>query len=220
MGRITGSASIDTLVRVGLEKQHGLSPESRMVVLQDFLACAEREINVQKGLEVYVLYEDNEWSYVITEDAREGYVPKAYLSPWKNFHKRPLTPPSHYDMTLDLSDLDLYPSHQPKTVDLFAPKSSNQTYDARQFKKQPYGRYVVVFDFEAVDENDITVESREIVTVLNMEDPDWYWVKRGNGEEGFVPRSFICPFPSDLNLNSVGMDAGLFLKLLLTPNQR
>jgi hypothetical protein len=36
MGRLTGSASVDTLVRVGLEKQHGLTPESRMTVLDDF----------------------------------------------------------------------------------------------------------------------------------------------------------------------------------------
>ncbi|XP_041354410.1 SH3 domain-containing protein Dlish-like [Gigantopelta aegis] len=207
LGRITGSASIDTLVRVGLEKQHGLSPESRMVVLQDFRACAEREIDVDQGLEVYVLYEDNEWSYVITEDAREGYVPNSYLSPWKNFHKRPLTPPSQYDPASDLSDPDLDSSHQPETVQRFTPKSSDQTFDVRQFKKHPYGRYVVVFDFEAADENDVTVESREVVTVLNMEDPDWYWVTRGNGEEGFVPRSFMCPFPSDLNLNTIGVDA-------------
>lgn len=37
IGRITGSASIETLVRVGIEKEHGLSPDSKMVVLHDFV---------------------------------------------------------------------------------------------------------------------------------------------------------------------------------------
>lgn len=32
MGRITGSASIETLVRVGIEKENGLSPDSKMVL--------------------------------------------------------------------------------------------------------------------------------------------------------------------------------------------
>ena len=39
MGRITGSASIETLVRVGIEKENGLGPESKMVVLHDFTPC-------------------------------------------------------------------------------------------------------------------------------------------------------------------------------------
>ena len=43
MGRITGSASIETLVRVGIEKENGLGPESKMVVLHDFTPCVDDE---------------------------------------------------------------------------------------------------------------------------------------------------------------------------------
>lgn len=46
MGRITGSASIETLVRVGIEKEHGLSPDSKMVVLHDFAPCVDDELEV------------------------------------------------------------------------------------------------------------------------------------------------------------------------------
>lgn len=46
MGRITGSASIETLVRVGIEKEHGLSPDSKMVVLHDFTPCVDDELEV------------------------------------------------------------------------------------------------------------------------------------------------------------------------------
>lgn len=56
MGRITGSASIETLVRVGIEKEHGLSPDSKMVVLHDFAPCVDDELEVSKKpsfLDVY-----------------------------------------------------------------------------------------------------------------------------------------------------------------------
>jgi hypothetical protein len=49
MGRITGSASIETLVRVGLEKEAGLGPESKMVVLHDFNPCVDDELEVRRG---------------------------------------------------------------------------------------------------------------------------------------------------------------------------
>ena len=49
MGRITGSASIETLVRVGIEKENGLAPERRMVVLHDFTPCVDDELEVKRG---------------------------------------------------------------------------------------------------------------------------------------------------------------------------
>ena len=49
LGRITGSASIETLVRVGLEKEAGLAPDSKMMVLQDFTPCVDDELEVKRG---------------------------------------------------------------------------------------------------------------------------------------------------------------------------
>lgn len=48
-GRITGSASIETLVRVGIEKENGLSPDSKMVIVHDFTPCVDDELQVKKG---------------------------------------------------------------------------------------------------------------------------------------------------------------------------
>lgn len=53
MGRITGSASIETLVRVGIEKENGLSPDSKMVVLHDFTPCVDDELEVKRGQVCY-----------------------------------------------------------------------------------------------------------------------------------------------------------------------
>lgn len=49
MGRITGSSSIETLVRVGIEKENGLAPDSKMVVLHDFTPCVDDELEVKRG---------------------------------------------------------------------------------------------------------------------------------------------------------------------------
>lgn len=76
LGRITGSASVDTLVRVGLEKQHGLTPESRMTVLDDFQAAADDEIHVHRGQTVHMLYTEQEWMYVLLETGKEGFIPR------------------------------------------------------------------------------------------------------------------------------------------------
>lgn len=50
-----------------------------------------------------------------------------------------------------------------------------------------------MYTFIARDENDVSVERGEFVTVLNREDPDWYWIIRSDGQEGFVPSGFVYP---------------------------
>lgn len=85
MGRITGSASIETLVRVGIEKENGLSPDSKMVVLHDFTPCVDDELEVKRGQIVNILYRENDWVYVIAMDSRqEGFIPHSYCTPYTN----------------------------------------------------------------------------------------------------------------------------------------
>ena len=55
------------------------------------------------------------------------------------------------------------------------------------------GRYIVLYNYTAQDENDLTVERGQCVTVLNSDDPDWYWVSQFDGRDGFVPSGFIYP---------------------------
>jgi len=51
----------------------------------------------------------------------------------------------------------------------------------------------VLYSYSAQDENDVSVERGQCVTVLNSDDPDWFWVKRYDQQEGFVPSGFIYP---------------------------
>ena len=57
----------------------------------------------------------------------------------------------------------------------------------------------MLYTFVARDENDISVERGEIITVLNKDDQDWFWVMRSDSQEGFVPVSFT--YPIDLLLS-------------------
>jgi hypothetical protein len=169
-GRITGSSSIETLVRVGLEKENGLSLDARMVVLHDFQPCVDDELEVKRGTVVSVLYRENDWVYVLIENSsKEGFIPHSYCAPYGS----PLG-----DMAKkDLSNDDL----------------SSCNSEVHPFYKDPSGRYMTLYKFVARDENDVNVDRGELITVLNKDDPDWFWVVRSDGQEGFVPSAFVYP---------------------------
>ena len=66
-----------------------------------------------------------------------------------------------------------------------------QTTGDMLFKKIYLGQMNVSYDFEAIQNNDVGVRRGEAVIVLNKDDPDWYWVQRENGQEGFVPSNYL-----------------------------
>ncbi|XKL62925.1 hypothetical protein PGB90_002758 [Kerria lacca] len=217
MGRITGSASIETLVRVGIEKENGLSPDSKMVVLHDFIPCVDDELQVKRGQVVNILYRENDWVYVIAEDSRlEGFIPHSYCTPYNshlgelalnNFKKKlPRDQNSNEIVNIDscpadISDNESYNKKEQNQnqhvsvnsshVSLHSASSSQP--DIHPFFKDPSGRFVVLYTFIARDENDVSVERGEFVTVLNREDPDWFWIIRSDGQEGFIPSGFVYP---------------------------
>lgn len=66
-----------------------------------------------------------------------------------------------------------------------------QKAQVTHFRKFENEAVVVVFDFRAADENDLDVRRGEVVTVLNRDDADWWWVLRSDGKEGFIPSSYV-----------------------------
>ena len=70
---------------------------------------------------------------------------------------------------------------------------------------------MAVFTYDVEQESDVRVTSGEVVTLLNAEDKEWYWVRRSGGAEGFVPRAFLCRLPDDLRINSEWTVLELFL---------
>ncbi|XP_024875551.1 SH3 domain-containing protein Dlish isoform X1 [Temnothorax curvispinosus] len=244
-GRITGSASIETLVRVGIEKENGLSPDSKMVIVHDFTPCVDDELQVKRGQVVNVLYRENDWVYVIAADTRmEGFVPHSYCAPYtsqlaeltlaslNNVKKKlPRSSENECDLlstgrlqetqqtdTGSASDCESYARNNITTADVNVNRSNiTQSQNSIQtISSQPdvhpffkthqreillcipqdpsAGRYIVLYTFVARDENDLSVERGEFVTVLNRDDPDWFWVLRHcDGNEGFVPSGFVYP---------------------------
>lgn len=219
LGRITGSSSIETLVRVGIEKEHGLSPDSKMVVLHDFTPCVDDELEVKRGQIVNILYRENDWVYVIGEDSRqEGFIPYSYCAPYntqladmaikKKLPRGNAAPEDHNE------NIPLLSTNDPSKLDLIEEVNNAQVAlknavaelaspviiepECTPFHKEPNGRYIVLYTFIARDENDLSVERGEFVTLLNREDNDWFWIVRSDGQEGFVPSAFIYPADSVL----------------------
>ena len=58
----------------------------------------------------------------------------------------------------------------------------------------------VLFKYSATQENDISVRKGDIVLELNTDDPDWTWVRTEDGEEGFVPSTYV------VNLRKLNLD--------------
>lgn len=230
IGRITGSASIETLVRVGIEKENGISPDSKMVVLHEFAPCVDDELEVKRGQIVNVLYQENDWVYVIAENNAEGFIPHSYCATYGSQlgdfalgvkHKKlpreslggsrgAITDPetdgrnssqgSHSPQNVAHSDSESYALHhrQLRNNNAGGRISQSSSHDSsatdfHPFFKDPAGRYIVLYTFIARDENDVSVERGEFVTVLNREDPDWVWIVRSDGQEGFVPSAFVYP---------------------------
>ncbi|XP_054722761.1 SH3 domain-containing protein Dlish-like [Uloborus diversus] len=229
IGRITGSASIETLVRVGIEKENGLSPDSKMVVLHDFAPCVDDELEVRRGQSVSLLYQENDWVYVIAEGGREGFIPHSYCAPHgSHFADLALTrhkklPRAAASAAVGVAEdgassrgtHSATDSGQHSDAESYAPppppnndnsSSQGSLPDVHPFFKDPAGRYIVLYTFIARDENDVSVERGEMVTVLNREDPDWFWIVRSDGQEGFVPSAFVCP--ADVLHDHVGAVSG------------
>ena len=69
--------------------------------------------------------------------------------------------------------------------------ATNASQRSRKFSRVMTDAYVAQFEFVARQENDVSVERGEIVTVLNMDDSDWFWVRKSNMQEGFVPSNYV-----------------------------
>ncbi|XP_038049276.1 SH3 domain-containing protein Dlish-like [Patiria miniata] len=145
-------------------------PASQMTVLYDFISCLKDELSVNKGQTVDILDVDRKWAYVASGSGR-GFVPLSCLGP------------SSAPKRSDSSTIG-----KPHTEHEDSP---SRTGTESVFVRDPNGQYVVLYDFTAQDENDLSVVSGDCVMLLNEDDPDWTWVQKSDGAEGFVPRAYL-----------------------------
>ena len=113
---------------------------------------------------------------------------------FRNYGQRSRTP----KMSSSLEDL----SDDNRTTSMISDlihwdRKAPETFRRRQkvqvthFRKFENEAVMVLFDFHAADENDVNVQRGEVVTVLNRDDEDWWWVMRDDGLEGFIPSSYV-----------------------------
>lgn len=168
-----------------------------MVVLHDFTPCVDDELEVKRGQIVNILYRENDWVYVIGKDTRqEGFIPHSYCAPYNTelanlaIKKKLPREAIHDESILSVEAIEEPP---PGECSMKHSLSLNSEPDFLPFQKDPSGRYIVLYTFIARDENDVSVERGEFVTVLNREDPEWFWIVRSDGQEGFIPSGFVYP---------------------------
>jgi hypothetical protein len=148
--------------------------------LHDFIPCVEDEVSVKRGEHVKALYQETDWSYIIKRDDAEGFIPFTYCVSEEEYEKRKekqKTASSHRKNFRISPCLD--------------PMVTEACFEPAEFPKKNYGEFIVKFNFDASDEDDVPVRKGEIVLVLNKEDQDWFWVKKKSGEEGFIPKDFV-----------------------------
>jgi len=97
---------------------------------------------------------------------------------------------SFQDSSLKLNVRSGGPS-QSRSSSLLSESSSQP--EIHPFFKDSHGRFIVLYSYHAQDENDLSVDRGQCVTVLNKDDPEWFWVLRADGQEGFVPAGFVYP---------------------------
>uniref|UniRef100_T1KPX4 SH3 domain-containing protein n=1 Tax=Tetranychus urticae TaxID=32264 RepID=T1KPX4_TETUR len=166
LGRITGSNSIETLVRVGIEKENGLSPDSKMVVLHDFNPCVDDELEVKRGQIVNILYQEKGWIYVIAENNQEGFIPHSYCAPigshladlalnikHKKSHRNGLDTSNTNDAPNEINHHQTYLNNTSLLEDeikdnhLLHVSSAPPSIEVSPFHKDPSGHYIVLFTF-------------------------------------------------------------------------
>lgn len=105
-------------MRVGIEKEAGFGPDSKMVVLHDFTPCVDDELEVKRGQIVNILYRENDWVYIIGQDTRqEGFIPHSYCAPYNSQladlaikKKLPRNVPGVENQLSDYNEMENHPS--------------------------------------------------------------------------------------------------------------
>lgn len=141
-------------------------------VTQDYTPKEKDELGVFRGDRVFFEYNQKDstgmvWAHVLClRSNRHGFVPSANLS----------TDPI-----------------KNQKIDNCNQRSGFK--ECTPFQLDDFGPFLVTHQFIAREENDCGVNSGEFVTVLNKDDDNWFWVRRGfDGAQGFVPSGYICDY--------------------------
>lgn len=161
----------------------------RVKILQSYEPVDKEELKVRKGNYVKVLYQQNDWVYVVDSSGKEGFIPYCYCSTTNTSTDSKSSTSGYEDSFEDSED---GAGERPIFCEPQFTTNKHNSKLMTYFPKRAYGpQLTVLYDYTAYYENDISVCRGELVMLLNDQDEDWIWVATEDGEEGFVPRSFV-----------------------------
>ena len=192
-----------------------------VVIAEDFVAETKDELNVRRGQMVKVLQstsspiapEESDWIYVKSGSATRGYVPTRICVPvfmWNssdgendddsgeesvNFYSSTPKSKSRGGQAISRacvqsvysSELTVIVRNRAHTNNA----SSHAVESARVFDRRPQGFALALYSYRARMEDDLPVQRGDWLVILNAGDRNWLWVRRRDGLEGFVPRSYV-----------------------------
>ncbi|EDO39651.1 predicted protein [Nematostella vectensis] len=169
----------------------------RVKAAHDYSSEDPEELNLSKGQTVKILYQQHDWLYVVDLFGNEGFIPFSYCSDFNNSIDSKSSTSGFTDSHEESDEIEK--AAERRKIDRFSKhRNDKHKHNSKQktpvvyFPKRPYGpKLTVLFNYKARYENDVSVERGEYVMLLNDQDADWLWVATEDGEEGFIPRTFV-----------------------------
>lgn len=163
----------------------------RVKIKQSYEPIDREELKVRKGQHVKILYQQNDWLYVVDSSGSEGFIPYHYCST-NSVSTDSKSSTSGYEDSFEESEDGPTCVERTSTTEPQFAKDKHDTNAVSYFPKRAYGpQLIVLYDYRAQEENDVSVCRGELVMLLNDQDKDWLWISTEDGEEGFVPRTFL-----------------------------
>jgi len=143
----------------------------RYIALYDLTGDGDTELGLTEGQIIWIMEKDESgWYFAVTQDGREGFVPKDYVEPFPIAEKGK------------------------KRKALFSRILKNK--ENRSNTETDTGeRCICLYDHTGEDETELSFVEGQVITVVEKDESGWYYAVTPDGKEGFVPKSFIEPFP-------------------------
>ncbi|KAF1768251.1 hypothetical protein GCK72_000063 [Caenorhabditis remanei] len=159
---------------------------------KNFTATVADEISVPRGTTVKALYRDDQWIYVQVSDGRKGFVPQTYC---KLLQKRVTV-----EKKKGISTATLDRKWEKSNLQRFIDSLPVQKEEGEVFKMDEICEAQIFRPFDSTAPDDLSVKEGDTVTILNISDPEWTYVRNSENQSGFVPSSHL-KIPEDVTMN-------------------
>uniref|UniRef100_A0A8R1DUA9 SH3 domain-containing protein n=1 Tax=Caenorhabditis japonica TaxID=281687 RepID=A0A8R1DUA9_CAEJA len=172
---------------------------------KNFTATVADEISVTRGTTVKALYRDDQWIYVQVSDGRKGFVPQTHcklLLNDKNGKRGEKIMQKIWEWIIDkkTNTIRKWRSSNIRRNNTDPDDLSGLFRSEKCFSKVEICEAPILHGFTATAPDDLGVREGETITILNVSDPEWIYVRNSENQSGFVPASHV-KIPEDVVIN-------------------